>query len=237
MAGADPEEPVASPLLRQRWDSASFLHWRYPAPDVARLLPGWATVEEIDGSAWVGMVPFVAVGTRLSWLASTVSLPPFPETNLRTYVRTPSGTTAVWFFSLEAASVAVVAAARSALGVPYRWATMTAERTDGRCRYVSRRRRAGVGHRIEVRPGAPVDAGELRPRDHLLTGRWRAVIPRGRGRLVVPVRHEPWPLHRAELVDLEEDLLPAAGLPAPSSEPEVLWSPGVEAALGLPRRS
>ena len=235
MAEGEPEEPVALPVLRQRWESVSFLHWRFRPPEVARLLPDWVTVEEIDGSAWVGLLPFVASGTRLGWLPPALTLTSFPETNLRTYVRTASGLRAVWFFSLEAASTAVVAAARSTLAVPYRRAVMTAQTSEGRCRYVSRRRGGGPGHRIEVRPGPPVDAGDVTEKDHLLTARWRAVVPRGRGRLVVPVRHRPWPLHGAEVVELEEDLLAAAGLPEPSAGPEVLWSPGVDAVLGLPR--
>jgi uncharacterized protein YqjF (DUF2071 family) len=234
MAARIPEERVRVPVLRQRWDCISFLHWRYDAAQIDPLLPPGVRAEEIDGAAWVGMTPFVARGTRLA-AGPPLRLPDFPETNLRTYVRTRSGMAAVWFFSLEAASAAVVAAARSTLGVPYHHAEMEAEVGRERCRYLSRRRPGDVGHRVEVRPGPPLEGGEGTPLANALTGRWRAVVPRGSGRLYVPVRHEPWLLYSATLLDLEQSLTQAAGLPAPSGEPDVLWSPGVDAVLGLPR--
>ena len=73
-----------------RWDELTFLHWRYPAKAAQRLLPPGLRVEEREGSAWVGLVPFylrVALPhTRpLPWASQ------FAETNVRTYVRTPSG--------------------------------------------------------------------------------------------------------------------------------------------------
>jgi uncharacterized protein YqjF (DUF2071 family) len=45
------------------------------------------------------------------------------------------------------------------------------------------------------------------------------------------VEHEPWPLHRAELLDLDDSLITAAGLPAPSGSPHVLYSPGVSTTI------
>src|SRR5579884_3899737 len=234
MAGRVPEEKIRLPLLRQRWDAISFLHWRYEAGAVDALLPSGVRCEQIDGSAWVGMTPFVARGTGLAPVPSP-RLPDFPETNLRTYVRTRSGRSAVWFFSLEAANAAVVAAARAAVGVPYRHAQMDAQVGPERCRYVSRRPAASVGHTIEVEPGPPLHGCEGTPLAQALCGRWRALVPRGGCRLYVPIRHEPWFLHRAQLVALDENLIEAAGLPPPRGEPDVLWSPGVDAVIGSPR--
>lgn len=50
------------------------------------------------------------------------------------------------------------------------------------------------------------------------------------------VDHAPWPLHRAEVVDCDDSLVTAAGLPAPAGEPLALWSPGVEVRIGRPHR-
>ncbi len=55
------------------------------------------------------------------------------------------------------------------------------------------------------------------------------------GRLTrVAVQHQPWPLWEAELVELQETLLAAAGLPEPAEEPLVQYSPGVDVRLGVP---
>ena len=50
------------------------------------------------------------------------------------------------------------------------------------------------------------------------------------------VEHPPWVIHRSSLLSCEDTLLTATGLPSPSAEPVVLWSPGVEVRIGRPRR-
>ena len=41
------------------------------------------------------------------------------------------------------------------------------------------------------------------------------------------MNHEPWPLHTGEVLELDDQLVMAAGLPAPQGEPHVLFSPQV----------
>jgi uncharacterized protein YqjF (DUF2071 family) len=48
--------------------------------------------------------------------------------------------------------------------------------------------------------------------------------------------HAPWPLHRASLLHCHDELVEAAGLPAPNREPFVHYSPGVEVRIGQPER-
>ncbi len=177
---AAPTEPVRVPALRQRWDSITFIHWRFPPDRVKRLLPDELEVEEWDGSAWVGLTPFVAKRTRMNGLPPLPFGSDFPETNCRTYVRTRQGESAIWFFSLEADNPAVVLAANSLLGVPYRSASMTATTDGARHLYRSRRRgRSNVGHSIEVEVGQALPADNVPELAHWLTARWRAVVPRG----------------------------------------------------------
>lgn len=75
--------------------------------------------------------------------------------------------------------------------------------------------------------------------ERFLTARWGLHAAWYGGRLCyLPNQHPPWPLHRAALLRLEENLLTAAGLPPPGGEPvSVLYSPGVPVRMGLPRRS
>ena len=42
------------------------------------------------------------------------------------------------------------------------------------------------------------------------------------------VHHAPYPLHRAEVLELSESMVSVLGLPAPSGAPHVLYSPGVD---------
>lgn len=77
--------------------------------------------------------------------------------------------------------------------------------------------------------------GEPTPLEHFLTARW-ALHSSFFGRtLHLPNAHPRWPLHRAELLECDEDLVTAGGLPAPGGAPvSVLYSPGVPVRFGRP---
>ena len=239
MAGPTPEERVARPAACQRWQSLTFLHWHYPPEEIQRLLPPGLVVDTFEGAAWLGLTPFLLVNMRPLCLPPVPWLSTFPETNLRTYVRDEAGTDGVWFFSLEVASLATLLGARSFFWGPYHWATMSVEET-GTVRYRSRRRGPSgptPGHDITVRAAAPRPMESCSPLVDFLTGRWRA-FTRIAGRLaVVPVEHERWPLWDAEVEELDEDLVAAAGLPPPEAAPLAHFSPGVDVRLGFPRPS
>ena len=232
MSGQQPEEEVQNPASRQRWHAMTFLHWRYEPDDVGPLLPAGLAADTHDGSAWVSLTPFLMKDFRLGPLPAVPGVSTFPETNLRTYVRSPDGRDGLWFFSLEADSVATVVGASSLYGVPYEFADMNVEQGQVVRYRSSRREKPEIGHDISVRPAAPCQSpSEL---DHWLTGRWRAYSTIA-GRLVtVAVQHQPWPLWDAEVVTLRETLLAAAGLPEPPEEPVVQYSPGVDVRLGVP---
>ena len=233
MAGRQPEEPVRCPASLQRWRAMTFLHWAYDPGYLRTLLPPELEADTWLGEAWVSVTPFRMVDFRLPGLPAVPGFSTFPETNVRTYVRGPDGRDGLWFFSLEADSIPTVLAASAVYGVPYRWAAMAVEEGEV-VRYRSRRRKEPtVGHDIRVRVGSPCP--EPSDLDHWLTGRWRAWT-RIAGRLATaPVRHQPWPLWDATVVQLEESLLSAAGLPSPDRPPLVQYSPGVDVRLGPPR--
>ena len=53
------------PLLYQSWNWLTFLHWAYEPAVIQSLLPDGLTVDEYDGVAWVGLVPFQIDNLRL----------------------------------------------------------------------------------------------------------------------------------------------------------------------------
>jgi uncharacterized protein YqjF (DUF2071 family) len=80
-------------------------------------------------------------------------------------------------------------------------------------------------------PFAPEELGEL---DHFLTARWALFSAPRSGLRHARASHEPWPLHRAHAVRVEDELVVAAGLRAPQSDPLVHFSPSVEVRIGWP---
>lgn len=227
--------PVARPIMIHGWRNLTFLHWRVESAAVQRLLPDGLTVDTFDGSAWVALVPFemevsLPHAPLVPWLSR------FPETNVRTYVRGPDGRTGVWFLSLEAARLAAVITARTAYRLPYFWSRMAAASFGDLVTYTSRRYAPppiGVRSRVAVQVGEPFAPHELGDLDHWLTARWRLYSATRHGLRAAQADHPPWPLHRAEVLHLDDGLVRAAGLEV-TGPPLVHWSPGVEVRISLP---
>jgi uncharacterized protein len=242
-----PPHLVRRPVMTQVWDNLTYVHWKYDRKVVQALLPPGYLVDTFDGDAWVGLIPFemrnieFPVSQRLR--IKTGRFGNFPETNVRTYIVDPRGRRGVWFFSLDINRIAPTIIARVGYRLPYCYAEMTVDTSaagDQRViRYASRRRWPGSKSDapkslliIKTGNKLPVDEGSL---DAFVSARW-ALGSRLAGRnLWAEVNHQPWDLFDAELVEYNETLLRAAGLPNPVGEPTVRWSPGVEVRIAWPR--
>ncbi len=244
--GWDPQGPrlPSRQIMSQWWRDIAFLHWRVDADVVAPLMPPGVRPDVYDGSSWVGLIPFKMVDAAIGRGRPVPRFGTFLETNVRLYSIDDAGRRGVVFRSLEADRLAVVAAARLSLGVPYQWARLTAypagrvEEPEGATfSYRARRRsRAGPSSQIDVQVGAPIEQPtEL---DRFLTARFGLHTRVLRQTLWVPNSHDPWPLRRASATVVEDELMAAAGLPGitASAPDSVLFSSGVRTVFGLPQR-
>jgi uncharacterized protein len=230
--------PVGRPWLRNRWEELTFLHWPYEPAEVQALLPDGLRVDTFDGRAWVSLVPFRMRRAGPVALPSIPWISTFEETNVRTYVVDSAGNRAVWFLSLDAARLAVVAFARWTIGFPYVWSDMSIA-VDGQLRtYVTMARRWPRRPRattlVSVDVGRPI--AEPSPLDVFLTARWGTVAQRHGQLRHHPVDHPPWQLHDASIVHLDDAAVTAAGLTAPVGEPIVRWAQPFDAVFGRPTR-
>lgn len=231
-------ESIARPVMTQHWADVVFLHWPYPPAAVQRLLPAGVKVDTHDGLAWVGLVPFNMERLALPGLPPLPRVGAFPEVNVRTYVYSGSRR-GVWFFSLDIDKILPTAVARLAYRLPYCYGRARHTHRDRSISSRVRRRWPTTGEaaraEIDIRTGPPLETEDDLTR--FLTSRWGLISSSHRGRLrYAPVEHPPWPLHHGEVERLDESLVSAAGLPAPESEPQVLWSPGVDVRVGRPSR-
>jgi uncharacterized protein len=227
--------PMRRAWLRNRWDDLAFVHWPYEPAEVQALLPEGVRADTFDGQAWVSLVPFRMRRAGPTWLPALPWISTFAETNVRTYVVDSAGNRAVWFLSLDAARLPVVAFARWAIGFPYVWSRMSIQRSGDRWTYETTRRRWPRSPAATTR--LVVDAGpavEPTPLDEFLTARW-GTVARWRGRLRHhPVDHPPWVLRDASIVELADTAVAAAGLTAPAGEPLVRVAEAIDARFGRP---
>jgi uncharacterized protein YqjF (DUF2071 family) len=209
----------------QDWRDLLFLHWRVPARLLREHAPAQLSIDERDGSGWVSMTPFTLRNGRVRGLPP---LADFHELNFRTYVTHPRHGPGIWFFSLDAASAVAVAMARLTVRLPYFPARI--ERGEGWYRSERRMRRA----RFETRFSTGAELGRAAPGslEEFLVERYQ-LYSRAIGSALWrgPVRHEPWPLFAANVLELSEDLSAARGLPPLGPPHSCQWTPGVSVAF------
>jgi uncharacterized protein len=217
--------------MYQRWRWLTFLHWRYDPDSIRPFIPARLTLDIFDGAAWIGLVPFDIIGLRPPWAPPLPWISHFLETNVRTYVTGPDGGRGVLFFTLEAARLPAVMAARTFYHLPYRWASMKLQRNGSRVQYQSKRNRLfGKGQKnIVIEPGDAIHPNQL---EHFLTARFRFYTAAGKRLLTLPIEHPPWPLQAAKVVSLEEDLIQNSGVPRPQGEPLAHYSADLLVKIG-----
>ncbi|MEP6843450.1 MAG: DUF2071 domain-containing protein [Pseudolysinimonas sp.] len=229
--------PVLRPLLSQSWRDVTFLHWQVAPELVAPLLPPGIRPDALDGVSYVGLIGFRMVGLGFGRGPGIPYLGTFSEINVRLYSVDDRGRRGVVFPSLESSRLLSALAARGGLNLPYMWSAMRIAREGDEFSYVSRRRALGPKpstSSISVRVGDRiVEPSEL---DTWLTARWGLHVRAWGRTLHVPNEHPSWPLRRAKLLQLDDTLVAAAGLPSTTAAPvSVLYSEGVHVRFGQPR--
>lgn len=228
-------------VMTQGWRNLLFAHWAYEPDVVQALLPDDLTQAGVeldcyDGKAYVGLIPFQMQDLRLRGLPRIPTTSDFAEINVRTYV-TFEGRPAVWFFSLDTAQLLPTAVARLAFRLPYCYgrASVTVTGQDEGSIHATRVERRWPDRATSALAARIGPSIEATPLASFLTARWGLVTTTRRGNVARTyfgaVDHEPWPLHSATLLDLDDDLVTAARVPRPEGDPLLLYSPGVSTTI------
>ncbi|HUP48169.1 MAG TPA: DUF2071 domain-containing protein [Thermoanaerobaculia bacterium] len=238
-------EPDQQVVMFQDWHHLLFLHWEVPPAELQALVPAGLTVDLFEGKAYIGLIPFTLSGVRPVLLPALPGVSSFHEVNVRTYVHRNGRDPGVWFFSLDASSALAVEAARKAYELPYFKARIDFSASEAALPaldFVSHRddprgpspAHAHIRYRPEEGPAQPAGPGTLEQflveryilyaegSDHQL---WRA-----------RVHHQPYPLQRVEVPQLDETLVWASGVRRPDAVPLRHYASGVNVKVYGPER-
>jgi uncharacterized protein YqjF (DUF2071 family) len=214
--------PSGAWVMTQTWHNLLFAHWRVPGSELRGKIPFGFELDEFEGQAWVGVVPFQMTNVAPRGVPALPWISAFAELNVRTYVRV-GGVPGVYFFSLDAANPLAVGVARVLVHLPYFSARMTVKQLYGWIEYESRRtsRRAQpaefTGRYHPTSDAHPPAKGTL---EHFLTERYCLFTINSSGRASrLDIHHPPWLLQAAEAVIATNTMAVAAGVQLPGEAP------------------
>jgi uncharacterized protein len=216
--------------MKQTWHNLLFAHWPLSTAVMRPLVPSQLTLDTFDGQCWVGVVPFHMSGIHARGLPPLPGLSHFPELNVRTYV-THSGKPGVYFFSLDAANLPAVWAARAFYRLPYFHAEMNSTEVEGSIHYSSRRYRGPAEFRGRYRPTAETRLREKGSLEHWLTERYCLYTTHHELVLRGEIHHQQWPLQDAAAQFETITVAAAAGIELPASPLSLLFARRLEVLI------
>jgi uncharacterized protein len=204
--------------MKQSWHDLLFAHWPLPPAALRPIVPSALGLDTFDGQCWVGVVPFWMSGVRARGVPPLPGLSRFPELNVRTYV-TYRAKPGVYFFSLDAANLPAVWAARTFFHLPYYHASMTSVERKGAIQYCSRRHVGCANFRGSY---APTTLPRVRDRGTLadfLTSRYCLYTTHQNRVYGCHIHHLPWSLQDAEAEFENNTVAAAADITLPDTPP------------------
>ena len=200
----------------QIWSDLAFFHWPVSPRWLRKKIPLGLEIDEFEGRAWIGVVPF-RLWIRRRGFPALPRIQIFPEINVRTYVSV-DGRPGVWFFSLDAPSPLAIWAARRFFHLPYERSRFevsvpphAAARNDASMIEYQSSRVVGPAatFRGRYRPTGPVTLARPGTLDHFLTERYCLYSEDSHGTLYRGhVHHVPWPLQSME-AEIDENTMAA----------------------------
>jgi hypothetical protein len=216
--------------MKQTWHDLLFAHWPLSTAVMRPLVPSQLSLDTFDSQCWVGVVPFHMSGIRARGLPPLPGLSRFPELNVRTYV-THGGKPGVYFFSLDAASLPAVWAARAFYHLPYFYAAMDSREINDTIQYASRRYDRLAELRCQYRATAEDQLREKGTLEHWLTERY-CLYTTHRGQVLRgEIHHQPWPLQDAEAEFETNTVAAATDIELPASPPSLLFARRLEVLI------
>ena len=221
--------------MAQTWHDLLFAHWPIDPAALRPLVPSFLPLDLYEGRCWIGVIPFWMSHIHPRGLPPLPGLSRFPELNVRTYV-TLEGKPGVYFFSLDAANLPAVWAARTFYRLRYFHAMMSAAIEGDWVTYESHRYRQPAEFRGRYRPAGPVQLRAPGTLENWLSERYCLYTVASDGVYRAEIHHQQWPLQDAEARLELNTVAAAAGIPPLQGQPLFHFSKKLEVLIWPLRR-
>jgi uncharacterized protein len=197
---------MARPFLTARWKNLILANYVVPDEILLDRLPAGGELEHYAGSAYVSLVAFDFLDTRVAGIRWP-GMVNFPEINLRFYLRR-GNRRGVCFVREFVPSHIIANVARTIYNEPYSSAAMTSrnESTGGRIHVTHRLHRCGREFTIAADANTPAHLPPADSREHWFKEhQWGFGATRRGVPLVYEVQHPEWEIYDSPKVQMNWD--------------------------------
>lgn len=180
-------------VMTQVWNDLLFLHYSIDPHILRAHVPKELEIDTFNGKAWISIIPLRITGSRVRKMPPLPGISTYIELNVRTYV-VYKGVPGIYFFSLDANSLANVLGARAASVLPYKLASMEFKQRDHEFYMKSVRTGAKDAYQFEASYERAERMGELWPDtlDFWLLERYCMYSYYGKYILRGDIHHDAW---------------------------------------------
>lgn len=188
-------------IAQQTWKNVLFIHFPVPYKDLKKHIPKPFKLETFGGQAWIGVVLFEALNSRLRGMPTPLSYRYFLQLNVRTYVKF-GHEPGVFFFSIDANRKLPVLGAKL-FSLPYFLAQMDITKQGINYRFNSKRKIKDQLQSplfdIHYKPISEPFFSEEDSLVYWFTERYCIWTVKGNKIYKGPISHHPWRLQSAKV--------------------------------------
>lgn len=196
-------------IAKQKWQDVLFMHWPVSPKDLEPFINKPLNLDTFDNQAWISVVLFQAKNSHLRGMPTLFSYPSFLQLNIRTYVLF-NNTPGVYFFSLDANSLPVVAGGRF-FSIPYVMSEMKLKRTKKKLMFQSARCQQGYPSAQICANYKSLSSPYIPTKDSLdywLVERYYFWLINNKKIYQAPISHKPWELQNVKTDVTMDDINP-----------------------------
>ena len=199
---------MGAPFLRAVWSNLCLVTYQVDDEILSPRLPPGFRLDKLDGHAFVSLVAFDFLQTRVKGIAWPWHVN-FPEINLRFYVVAPDGRRGVMFIRELVPRPAIAWIAKAIYNEPYAatWMRSAVEKTPERIEVVHNWRWRGEDHRLRVTSRIQSRMPEQGSVEHFFKEhQWGFGVTHRGATLAYEVRHPHWEVHDVLDYDVQSNL-------------------------------